>query len=165
LKNYKKFNKLSEFFYMTILCLDLGSKNIGVAVSDDTENLAMPLTTIVFDENGEFINKLQKIILDYKITELVIGAPYSLNIANFQDMSAPNFALKKTLEKIELIKKKVQLPIYFQDERFTSAAAQKSLTAAAQKIKTRKKNKKLKNIDAIAAAYILEAYLGRKNKK
>ncbi len=147
---------------MTILGVDIGSKTIGIAVSDDTESMAVPLESI---ERNMFPQKIKIIIKNYNITEIAAGLPLSLNHENVN-----GFAVVKTKENAAFLFEGIDLPIHYQDERFTSISAFKALTYDTHKpVGNKRKSinkikKQLKNIDAISATYILQSYLDLKNQ-
>jgi putative Holliday junction resolvase len=145
---------------MTVLALDIGEKNIGLAVSDSSEILALPLKVLDARKWDTFCDELTKIIQNYKISSIVSGMPLTLK-GEF------GMAAEKTIKKINELSKKFDIPIFYQDERFSSLAAFKALSYDTHKPnhKTKKnKNKKMKNIDSLAASYFLQAYLDKKNK-
>ncbi len=153
---------------MTVLSFDIGNKNIGVAVSDDTDTIALPLETIKFESAETLLNYAVCLIKKYKVDSVVIGLPLSLNQENTE---IENFAVSKTKEKIKLLVDNIGIPVYYQDERFTSLSAQKSMMFDELKSKNRKHSKKKvkikkigsEKIDMIAASYILQTFLdGRK---
>jgi len=147
---------------VTILGVDIGSKIIGIAVSDENNFIALPLCSIKRDE---FSSKIKDIIMDYKITEIVAGLPLSLNHLN-----TDGFAVGKTMDNAAELFKNIELPVHFQDERFTSVSAFKALSfdthKPSKKSKSRvKEKKKLLNIDTLSATYILQTYLDLKKRK
>ena len=129
--------------------LDLGTKTIGVSVSDVLKIIASPLATIQRKEVKKDLVKLKEILKDYEIGGFVIGLPISLdNSENKQTKLVRNFN--------EEILKFFKLPSVFWDERFSSDVVFKELRKS-QMSKTKIKKK----LDQQSASYILQGYLDR----
>jgi len=131
-----------------LLGLDNGSKHIGVAISDPGLVLASPLCTI---ERGKFaatLETLRKIIQERQIGGLVIGLPLTL-----EGTTGPAAQSARTLASN--LDKALNLPIAFQDERFSTAAIQRELTEVADLSRA----KRAAAVDKLAASYILQGAL------
>lgn len=125
---------------MKILGIDYGRKWIGLAISDDNRKMAFPYKTL--ENNQKIFFVLNGIIKKENIYKIVIGLPLNKQMRpTEQTTETENWAS-------ELIKK-VEVPIDFENEIFTSKAADK-LGA--------------KNQHAAAAAIFLQSYLDRQNK-
>ena len=130
------------------LGLDLGSKRIGVAVSDDMRMLATPLAVIrrVGDrvvEHGEINDH----IAETGATVLVVGMPYTLD----GDEGATVRAFRSELKGL---RKRITIPIETVDERFTTVTAEAELRAAGVSAK-----KQRGIVDAVAASVLLQHWL------
>ena len=139
---------------MRSLGLDLGTKTLGLALSDKSNNIANPYKVLHWD--GEDYNLLFKdldnIIKDFNIETLVLGLPKNMNnTLGFASERSMNF--KKALE--ERYNKEVVLI----DERLSTMEATNYLLDADM---SRKKRKKV--VDSVAASIILETYLKMKGK-
>ena len=136
---------------MQYLGLDLGTKTLGVAISDKTNTLAVPLELIKFkfEDYDEAISKLINIIEKNSIKDVVLGLPKNMdNSMGFASIRSLNF--KEKLEKIGL-------NVYLEDERLTSVTAINILKESG------KKNiKGLEKTDIISAQLILDSFLKRK---
>lgn len=136
---------------MRYLGLDLGSKTLGVALSDTTKTIASTLKTIYFkDENyNSLIEPLREIIFDNNVERIVLGLPK--NMDNSLGMRA-NIALefKKILEST------FNIEVIMEDERLTSVISNNILIEADMSRKKRKKK-----VDGIAAQIILQSYLDK----
>ncbi len=132
-----------------ILALDVGFKRIGIAVSDGLNLTARPLTIIHRKNNLDTFSRILGIIEDFNIGKLVVGLP----LLNGKPTKISGKILRFT-EKLEkfLVSKNVSVEIDFQDESFSTREA------AGLMIDLRKKKKEL---DDIAAAFILESFLKR----
>lgn len=137
---------------MRYLGLDLGTKTVGVAVSDKTNTLASPLKVIRFNDETkkQMMNEILELITKYSITHVVLGLPKNMdNSLGFASQRSLDF--KKELEKLTDVK------IELMDERLTTVLAQSTLLEADM---SRKKRKKV--VDEIAATIILNDYLKMK---
>ena len=129
--------------------LDLGTKTLGVAVSDRLKIIASPLLTIQREGTKKDILKLQEILKEYEIGGFILGLPLSLdNSENKQTQLVRNFNSE--------INNFFKLPSILWDERFSSDVIFKELRKA-NISKTKIKNK----LDQQSASYILQGYLDR----
>ncbi|RDW21707.1 Holliday junction resolvase RuvX [Oceanobacillus chungangensis] len=137
---------------MKIIGLDVGSKTIGVAVSDALGWTAQGKTTIQWNENDihSADEALDKIIKEYEIEKAVIGLPKNMN----GTIGERGEASQRYAAHIEEI---FQIPTVLWDERLTTIAAERVLLEADI---SRKKRKKV--IDKMAAVMILQGYLDKK---
>ena len=138
---------------MRYLGLDLGTKSLGVSVSDITNTFALPVVTLHFNEDDyeSVLKELEKIVFNKHITDFVLGLPKNMNNSlGFASERSENF--KKLLEDYFL------LPVHMVDERLTTKEAESILLAGDM---SRKKRKKV--IDNVASSLILETYLRRKD--
>ncbi|GEN56053.1 putative pre-16S rRNA nuclease [Halolactibacillus alkaliphilus] len=132
--------------------LDVGSKTIGVAVSDMLGWTAQGITTIRWDEEdvASADEALAKIIKEHEISEVVVGLPKHMN----NDVGDRG---KKAIEYAKYIEATFNLPTVMWDERLSTMAAERILLEADV---SRKKRKKV--IDKMAAVMILQGYLDSK---
>jgi putative Holliday junction resolvase len=134
---------------MRIMGLDIGSRTIGVAVSDELGITAQGLKTIRRKSNEEDLEEIVEIIGQFEISEIVVGLPKNLDgtLGKQADI---------VLDWIETLKQKVQLPVVTWDERFSTIEASKVLLEADV---SRRKRKKA--VDKLAAVLILQGYMNR----
>ncbi|MCB5138650.1 Holliday junction resolvase RuvX [Streptococcus mutans] len=137
---------------MRIIGLDVGSKTIGVAVSDPLGFTAQGLEIIPINEaKGEFgFDRLADLVKDYKVEKFVVGLPKNMN-----NTSGPRVETSQAYGK--KIKELFDLPVEYQDERLTTVQAERMLVEQADV--SRGKRKKV--IDKLAAQLILQNYLDR----
>lgn len=137
---------------MKIIGLDVGSKTIGVAVSDAFGWTAQGLTTIKWNENDRKSAdaELQAIIKEYEVEKVVVGLPKHMN-GSIGERGEACMAYAKHVEKIH------KIPAVLWDERLSTVAAERVLLEADM---SRKKRKKV--IDKMAAVMILQGFLDRK---
>lgn len=136
---------------MRYLGIDLGSKTVGLAMSDTTLTIASTYKTIFFkdeDYNGT-INEIKDIIKEYNITKIILGLPKNMN-------NTLGERAEITLKYKELLEKSTDLPVIMFDERLTSVISNSILIEADMSRKKRKKK-----VDSIAAQIILQDYLNK----
>lgn len=138
---------------MRIMGLDVGSKTVGVAVSDALGWTAQGIETVKIDEaNGEFgIDRIAELVKEYTVTEFVVGFPKNMN-----NTVGPRGEASENYKK--LLEETFSLPVKLWDERLTTMAAERMLIEADV---SRKKRKQV--IDKMAAVMILQGYLDSKN--
>jgi putative Holliday junction resolvase len=132
---------------MRILGLDVGSKTIGVAVSDELSLIARGVTTLKRKGLRQDIKQLLTVIEEHGVEKIIVGLPKNMN-------GSLGPSAKMVLSLIDEIKKFVELPIITWDERLSTVAAQRVLLEADM---SRKKRKQV--IDKVAALLILQGYL------
>lgn len=139
---------------MRIMGLDVGEKNIGVAVSDPLGLTAQGLEVIPRDQQGgKLLERLNKLVREYQVERIVVGLPRNMNGSlGKQGLKVLDFA--RWLESA------LGLPVETWDERLSTLGAEKILLAADV---SRARRKKV--IDKLAAAVILQGYLDYRNKK
>ena len=138
---------------MIIIAFDIGDKRIGVAVSDPFCQMALPLETYYRKNFIKDLQYLANIAKERYADVIVCGLPL-----NF-DGSESEQTLK-TKSFVEELKKYTNIPIVFEDERFTTLEARRVLIEGNVSRKDRKGV-----IDKVAASYILESYINKINKK
>lgn len=135
-----------------IIGLDLGTKTIGVAISDPLLLTVQPLKTIWRKKSKDDILALKEIIDKYEVSKIVIGLPKNMN--NTLGPSA-----LRVISFVDILKQNFDLEICYQDERLTTSMGEKALI----EMEVRRENRK-KYIDKLAASFILETYIqGQKN--
>lgn len=135
---------------MRIMGLDLGSKTVGVAISDPLLITAQPVETIVRkDENKlrKTFARIEELIVEYEVDKIVLGYPKNMN-----DTIGPRAMLSEEFR--ESLMRRTGLEVILWDERLTTVAAEEVLIES----NVRRENRK-KYIDQIAAVFILQEYL------
>ncbi|GAA0085479.1 Holliday junction resolvase RuvX [Clostridium sp. MB05] len=138
---------------MRILGLDVGSKTIGVAISDPLGWTAQGITTIRRTKKEQDIEEIKKLCKEYSVETIVIGLPKNMN-------GTIGESGERVLELSEVIKESTGIKVEMWDERLTTVAAHKAMLEADL---SRGKRKKI--VDKIAATYILQGYLDRLSMK
>lgn len=135
-----------------LLGIDYGDSRIGLAISDLSKIIASPYKTLKNKGNKYVIELLMEVKIEKQIDKIILGLPIGLNNQDtIQTKKVRLFA--KSIGKLDL-------PILFQDERFSSLSAEKSMII--QKIKTGH-NKNL--IDKAAAAIFLQQFIDSERVK
>jgi putative Holliday junction resolvase len=138
---------------VSILALDVGAKRIGVAVADPSHTFAMPVGTIERTNLDADLGRIMALVESYQAGDLVIGDPVTLS-------GERGIAAVKMDAFVERLKRVFHGAIHRVDERLTTAQATKSLISADV---SRKKRKHA--VDQLAAALILESFLGRRRNE
>ncbi len=132
-----------------MLAVDFGLRRVGVAVCDIYHIAITPKKTLQYKDN-DFWEKIISLIFAEEVKIIVIGIPYN-NTKNGDDIIS--YDLK---EFIHLLSSKIELPIFYQDESYSSKRALKTMLEIGKK----KKNRAQKgSIDGIAAAIILQDFI------
>ena len=138
---------------MRILGLDLGSRTLGVSVSDALGMIARPVETIRFeqDDYDSALTQIKKYIDEFQVKKAVLGLPKHMN----GDVGIRGEISIMFKEKLETL----GVEVILWDERLTTVAAERILISADV---SRKKRKKV--IDQMAAVQILQGYLDRNHQ-
>ncbi|CDF11630.1 putative Holliday junction resolvase [Mycoplasma sp. CAG:776] len=155
---YEKFVKILFVLVgevMRYLGLDLGTRTLGVAISDTSHIIASPLTVIRFPE-GQYeiaLEELKKILDEYQISKIALGLPKNMN-------GSEGFASERSRLFKELLEQNIDIPVYLVDERLSTMEAENILLEVDL---SRKKRKKV--IDGVAAVIILETFIKMEENK
>jgi putative Holliday junction resolvase len=132
-----------------LMGLDLGTKTVGVAISDPGRRIASPLTTIARTKFKADAAALLKVAATHAIAALVVGLPLNMDGGEGPRAQATR-AFVRNLAAL------TELPILFWDERLSTAAVTRTLIEADT---SRKRRGEV--VDKMAAAYILQGLLDR----
>lgn len=130
-----------------IAALDFGLKRTGIAMTDELQIIASPLTTV---DSRELITFLKTLIAKEKIEMIVMGEPKRMDSSDTH--ISENVRLLKQLLEQEF----PMVPVQMVDERFTSKMASRSMIDMGMK---KKKREEKGSVDMISAAIILQSYL------
>ena len=138
-------NKLSSG--SRLLGIDLGTKRIGIAISDYNQKVATPLQTLDKSKQGKLIDELENIITEYDIKGIIIGNPINLDgTYGKSSQSAKDIAIN--------ISNKIDIPVSLWDERLSTVGAFNLSSELDINV-----SKREKDIDKFAAAFILQGAL------
>ena len=135
-----------------LLGLDLGSKTIGLALSDITWRIASPLETIRRRKFAIDVERLFALVDEHDVGGLVLGLPF-----NMDGSEGPRCQSTRAFADNVLVLR--NLPVIYQDERLSTAAVQRMLVEEMDS--TRKRRAEV--VDKLAAAYSLQGLLDRLN--
>lgn len=140
---------------MRCLGLDLGTRTLGLAMSDKMNMIASPYKVLKWDgEDYEILFKeLDGIISDNQITDLVLGLPKNMN-------NTLGFAAERSLKFKVALEERYSLVVTLIDERLSTVEATNYLLEADMSRKKRKEK-----VDGIAASIILDTYLKMKGNR
>ena len=128
-----------------LLCIDYGSKNIGLAISDNLKIFSRPYNIISNIGYENFVISLKEIIKKEEIEKIILGLPFNLS----GNMTQKTEEILGILEKL---KEDLDIPIIGYDESFSSVEAKEIASANGKKTS-------IKKIDDIAASVILKNYM------
>lgn len=130
-----------------ILAIDYGSRRMGLAVSDLLGITAQGIETLQRRNNRSDFARLQRVIKDYDVREIVLGLPLRMSgEEGTQSQKVAAFA--------EVLRERFGLPVHLWDERLTSAEANRLLREAEVSLERR-----TQAVDRMAATLILQAFL------
>jgi len=132
---------------MRFLGLDIGSKRIGLALSDELGITAQGLATLNRTTPGNDIRKLLEIVRQHKVEKIVIGLPKNMN-------GTLGKSAEQVLTFIQEMKVKTAIPVDVWDERLSTIAVTRTLISANV---SRRRRKEV--VDKLAAVYILQGFL------
>ncbi len=132
---------------MRILALDIGTKRIGLAISDELKIIAQPVEFVPAESFDAFIERVKEILAGKPCESILVGLP-----RNMDGTYGP--AAEKVREFVARLKDTVPIPVRTWDERLTSAQANRVLLQG----NVRRTDRKQK-VDAMAAAILLQSFL------
>jgi putative holliday junction resolvase len=136
-----------------ILALDVGSRTLGLAVSDPLGITAQGLPTIRRKNRRADFAQLDDVVKKYGVKELVVGYPLRLS-------GATGTQSEKMAAFAEQLRRRYELPVHLWDERLTTAEAQRVLRESEMSVKRRSEV-----VDQLAAVLILQSFLQSRQSK
>jgi putative Holliday junction resolvase len=137
-----------------VLAVDVGTRRVGLAISDATATLARPLETIAVRSETDAIERVMRRLTDLAaeddgVSTIVVGLPVRLD-------GTPSDQSARVRTFIDALSRRTAIPIVVADERLTSREAESRLA-----VRERDWRKRKQKLDAAAAAIILQDYLDR----
>jgi len=136
-----------------ILGIDFGERRIGLALSDPSGIIAQPYMTFDTREDGDILKKIEGLIEEKKIKEIVLGLPKNMD-GSIGEKGEVVIAFSKVLSS------RLKIPIILWDERLSSVESLKVLRGAGAKL-----HKHKKALDKLSASLILQGYLNSIKRK
>ena len=132
---------------MRLLGVDLGSKTIGLAVSDPLLKIASPITTLKRSKLSSNAIEFSNIIKNYQIGGIIVGLPINMD-------GTEGTRVQATRDWSLDLARRLSIPVAFWDERLSTVAVERMMLKADMT-----RNKRAAKIDQAAAAYILQGAL------
>ena len=130
-----------------LIGVDMGSKRVGLSISDEDRKIATPLKTINYENIQILIDELEKIIIENNVHAIVFGNPKNMD-------GTEGNSTQSVKDKVKLISEKIKIPIFLWDERLSTVGAFNLSSELDVNV-----TKRVKNIDENAATFILQGVL------
>ena len=130
-----------------LIGVDMGSKRVGLSISDENRKIAIPLKTINYENIQILIDELENIINENNVYAIVFGNPKNMD-------GTEGSSSQSVKDKVKLISEKIKIPIFMWDERLSTVGAFNLSSQLDVNV-----TKRVKNIDENAAAFILQGVL------
>ena len=127
-----------------LIGVDIGSKRVGLSISDENRKIATPLKTINYININTLIDELENIVNENNIGAIIFGNPKNMD-------GTEGASSQSVKDKIKLVSKKISIPIILWDERLSTVGAFNLSRQLDVNV-----SKRVKNIDKNAAAFILQ---------
>jgi putative Holliday junction resolvase len=138
---------------MRFMGLDFGDKRIGIAVSDDQGQIAMPKDTLQRSGKVKYIERLAELADQENVGEILVGMPVSMDGSHGPQA-------QKVMQFVQRLRQRVEIPVVVWDERLTTVAAERILIEG-----NLSRSRRRRVIDKVAAAYMLQSYLDFRNER
>ena len=130
-----------------LIGVDIGSKRVGLSISDENRKIATPLKTVNYENTQILADELKKIANENNVHAIIFGNPKNMD-------GTEGSSSQSVKDKVKLISEKIKIPVFLWDERLSTLG---SFNISSQlDINT---SKKLKDIDKNSAAFILQGVL------
>ncbi len=130
-----------------LIGVDMGSKRVGLSISDENRKIATPLKTINFENIQILSDKLKEITNENNVHAIIFGNPKNMD-------GSEGRSSQSVKDKVKLISEKIQIPIFLWDERLSTVGAFNLSSELDINV-----TKRVKNIDKNAATFILQGVL------
>ncbi len=130
-----------------LIGVDMGSKRVGLSISDENRKISTPLKTVNYENIHLLIVEIEKIINENNIGGIVFGNPKNMD-------GTEGSSSQSVKDKIKLISEKIKIPLVLWDERLSTVGAFNLSSQLDVNV-----TKRVKNIDKNAAAFILQGAL------
>jgi putative Holliday junction resolvase len=133
------------------LGLDVGERRVGIAISDPTGTVVRPLQTLIRGARAEDFAAIAALVAEHHVELVVVGQPLSLD-------GSEGPQARRIARYAQRLADQLPVPIVFWDERYTTVAAEEIMLQNRSK-RRRRQSRAEGEVDAIAAAVILQSYL------
>ena len=130
-----------------LIGVDMGSKRVGLSISDENRKIATPIKTINYDNIQTLVDELRKLINENNVHAIIFGNPKNMD-------GTEGSSSQSVKDKAKIISEKIQIPIFMWDERLSTVGAFNLSSQLDINV-----SKRVKNIDENAAAFILQGVL------
>ena len=130
-----------------LIGVDMGSKRVGLSISDENWKISTPLKTVNYENIHSLIVEIEKIINENNIDGIIFGNPKNMD-------GTEGSSSQSVKDKIKLISEKIEIPLVLWDERLSTVGAFNLSSQLDVNV-----TKRVKNIDKNAAAFILQGAL------
>ena len=130
-----------------LIGVDMGTKRVGISISDENRKIATPFKTINYENIQILIKEIDRMINENNISGIIFGNPKNMD-------GTEGSSSQSVKDKIKLISEKIEIPLVLRDERLSTVGAF-NLSGQLDLNVT----KRVKNIDKNAAAFILQGAL------
>ena len=139
---------------MRVMALDYGERRVGVAISDELQLIARPLTTIRREKKGyaQIIDRIRELVDENEVVTLVVGLPLNMD-------GSRGAAVDRVESFISDLRRSVSIPVVTVDERLTSREADRMLREMGMGLRERRARS-----DEYAASVILQDYIDEQRR-
>ena len=130
-----------------LIGVDMGSKRVGISISDENRKIATPFKTINYENIQMLIKEIDRIINENNISGIIFGNPKNMD-------GTEGSSSQSVKDKIKLISQKIEIPLILWDERLSTVGAFNLSSQLDVNV-----TKRVKNIDKNAATFILQGAL------
>jgi putative Holliday junction resolvase len=135
---------------LRVLAVDPGSRRVGLAVSDPTGTIAQPLATLAAEPRSTLPARIAEAAREHEATRIVIGLPLRMDGSYGPEAKAARVLASE-------VRKASGMPVELEDERLTTAAAERTLISGGVR-----REKRRTTVDGVAATLLLQSHLDRK---
>ena len=130
-----------------LIGVDMGSKRVGLSISDENRKIAVPLKTVNYENIQILADELKKIVNENNIKVIVFGNPKNMD-------GTEGSSSQSVKDKVKLISEKIKIPVFLWDERLSTVGSFNISSQLDINV-----TKRVKNIDENAATFILQGVL------
>ena len=130
-----------------LIGVDMGSKRVGLSISDENRKIAVPLKTVNYENIQILADELKKIANENSVHAIIFGNPKNMD-------GTEGSSSQSVKDKVKLISEKIKIPVFLWDERLSTVGSFNISSQLDINV-----TKRVKNIDENAATFILQGVL------